>query len=412
MQTARLPRSTTLAMFDERDFGVRMLDIEKLRHDTPACEAVLHLNHAGSSLPPRPVLEAIREHIAREERWGGYRAAHAVRDRIANVYADIGTLVGAARDEIALVDSATRAWQLAFSAVSFRDGDRIICSRTEYASNHLAFLQLRERVDVEIIAVPAATSGAIDLERFASELDQGAALVALTHVPTNSGLVQPAGAVGELCRAADVPLLLDACQSAGQVDLRTVAWDMIAVTGRKYLRGPRGTGFLGIRREWLDRLNHPLMDLHGATWTGPHRYEPRADARRFELWERNYADVLGLGAAVRYALDCGVEELESRIRALATALRERLRGVDGVTVRDIGPVRCGIVTFTVDGAEPDTLKAKLETRNVHVNVSRRSSTLLDMTDRGLDAVVRASVHALNTEAELDEFIRHLNAVRK
>lgn len=387
-----------------------MIDISELRRETPGSEDVLHLDHAGASLLPRPVFDAVRDHLELEARWGGYRAEHSVADRVEAVYSDIATLIGATAEEVALVDSATRAWQLAFQAVPLKPGDRILCSRTEYASNHLAFLQARERFGVEIVPVPPDADGVLDLGLFAAELDRGAALVALTHVPTNGGLVQPAGAVGELCRKADVPLLLDACQSAGQVDLRDIPWDMLSATGRKYLRGPRGTGFLGVRRAWLDRLQPPLMDLHGATWTGPDSYEVRPDARRFELWERSIADILGLGVAVRYALDVGIDEQEARIASTAARLREKLAALPGVEVHDRGRVRCGIVTFTAEGHKPTAIRAALRERDVHVTVSRRKSTLLDMDDRGLIELVRASVHALTTYEELDDFISHLRAI--
>lgn len=386
------------------------LDIAQLRRDTPGCEHVLHLDHAGSSLAPRIVHDTIKEHLDLEARWGGYRAHDAVRPRLEQVYGDISTLIGCDADEVALTDSATRAWQLAFTAIDFQAGDRILCSRTEYASNHLAFLQLAERVDVEIVPIPPTAAGEMDLDHFERELHRGAALVALTHVPTNGGLVHPAAAVGALCRAANVPLLLDACQSTGQVDLANVPWDLLSATGRKYLRGPRGTGFLGVRREWLDRLRMPLMDLHGATWTDRSTYRARPDARRFELWEKNIADVLGLGAAVRYALDCGIDALERRIAFVARMLRDRLTDL-GAAVHDQGAHRCGIVTFTIDGLTPARIRAALRERDVHVSVSRRKSTLLDMDDRNLTELVRASVHALTTTEELDKFCTHLSEIR-
>lgn len=386
------------------------LDVGALRRHTPGCESVLHLDHAGSSLPPQPVVDAVIEHLQLEARWGGYRAEQERSEDIQAVYQAVAQLIGSDADEVALVESATRAWQLAVSALSLKAGDRIAFARTEYGSNYLAYLQLKRRFGIELVPIVAAADGSICLEALARELDKGVALVALTHIATNGGLVHPARQVGQLCRQADVPFLLDACQSAGQVDLRTIPWDIVSASGRKYLRGPRGTGFLGIRRPWLERLGHPLMDMRGATWTGPETFSVRSDARRFELWERNIADVLGLGAAVRYALDCGMEALELRIAQVGDALRHRLRSVEGVTVRDRGDVRCGITTFTLEGVSPADVKAALRSRNVHVSVSAASSTLLDMSDRQLPAVVRASVHALTTDEELDAFVAHLKAL--
>ncbi len=217
-------------------------------------------------------------------------------------------------------------------------------------------------------------------------------------------MIQPAAAVGELTRARGVPLLLDACQSVGQVDLRSVQWDLLSATGRKYLRGPRGTGFLAVRSAWLDHLTPPMIDLSGAHWIGPDHYELVPGARRFELWERSVASVLGLRTAVRYALELGIEPLEARIAGLAGILRARLEEIPGVTIQDRGARRCGLVTFTVDGVPAEMLRDRLATERINVSVSSAEATLLDMVDRGLDQVVRASVHAYNTEAEVDRLV--------
>jgi len=385
-----------------------MPSIDTLRHDTPGCDFVTHLDHAGSSLPPEPVLQAQLAHLALEARVGGYRAADAVRDALDDTYPAIAELIGCRPDEVAMVDSATRGWQLLFAGLGLGAGDRILCTRTEYASNHLAFLQLAERTGAEVVPIDGDPDGVIDLDHLDRELARGAAVVSLTHVPTNGGLVHPAAEVGARTRAAGVPLLLDACQSAGQIDLRDIPWDLLSATGRKYLRGPRGTGFLAVRRPLLDRITrHSWIDLHGATWTGPGSYTLRDDARRLELWERSVAGQLGLRAAVRYALDCDPAWLEQRIASVARALRAQLAEVDGVAVHDQGRRRCGIVTFTVAGHDPVAVRDQLRTRDIHVSVSSAPSTRLDMDDRGLDQLVRASVHALTTDDDLQRLVRAL-----
>jgi selenocysteine lyase/cysteine desulfurase len=381
--------------------------VAALRDDTPGCDFVLHLDHAGSSLPPEPVLQAVLGHLGLEARLGGYRAAAAVADRCEQVYADVAALVGAQPDEIALVDSATRAWQLAFAALPLSPGDRVLCSRTEYVSNHLAFLQLAERHDLSIVPIDGDEQGALDLHALERELSRGAAVMCLTHVPTNGGLVHPARQVGLRTRAAGVPLLLDACQSVGQVDVRDVPWDLLSATGRKYLRGPRGTGFLAVRRDWLQRLRPPMADLRGARWESPDRYTLRDDARRFELWERSVAGQLGLGAAARVALDTGLPWLQGRIAALGASLRSSLQGVPGLTVHDQGRQWCGIVTFSIDGVDPVKLKEQLWADDIHTSVSAPSSTLIDAVDRGLPPMLRASVHALNTDDELERFVARI-----
>src|SRR5262249_14703361 len=231
-------------------------------------------------------------------------------------------------------------------------------------------------------------------------------LIAITHVPTQGGLVNPAAEVGALARAAGVTFLLDACQSVGQmpIDVERIGCDLLSATGRKFLRAPRGTGFLYARRSILDRIEPPFLDLRAARWTAPEHYEIRADARRFESWETNYAAKIGLGVAAGYALSWGLDAIEMRVRSLAEALRERLGALDGVRVHDQGLRRCGIVTFTVEGVPAQDVQRRLAASGVNTSVSHASSALWDLPRRGLAELVRASVHYYNTEDELDRLV--------
>jgi len=382
------------------------IDLARLRAETDACERVLHFNNAGSALPPRIVVDTVVDHLRREAEIGGYEAEHEAADRLAQTYRSVATLVGAAPNEIALVENATRAWDMAFYALRFQPGDRILTARAEYASNYLAFLQVARRTGAEIVTVPCDEDGALSLPALESMIDDRVKLIAVTHVPTNGGLVNPAEGIGRLARAAGVPFLLDACQSVGQmpVDVAAIGCDMLSATGRKYLRGPRGTGFLYVRQGLLDQLEPPFLDLHAATWTAPDSYEIRPDARRFENWESYVAGRLGLGAAVDYALDIGLDAIAARVDLLAARLRRMLDDLPGVVVRDLGARRCGIVTFTRAEESSDALKTRLARAGINVSVSRPSSTLLDFEARGVPDVVRASVHYYNTEDEVDRFV--------
>ncbi|NBB86212.1 MAG: aminotransferase class V-fold PLP-dependent enzyme [Bacteroidetes bacterium] len=382
---------------------VDTLDIDALRADTPGCAHGIHLNNAGAALMPAPVLKACRDHLTQEATYGGYEAAAGAKTALEDTYDAVAALLQCHRDEVALMENATRAWDMAFYSLSFDEGDRILTSEASYASNYLAFLQQARRTGAVIDVIPRNDAGSIDLQALEDRIDDRAALIALTHVPTNNGLVNPAAEVGRLARAAGVPFLLDACQSAGQLplDVEAIGCDMLSATSRKYLRGPRGMGFLYVRHGLIETMEPPIIDLHAATWTGPDTYTLRADARRFETWEKNYAAQLGLRAAIRYALDLGLDAIRDVVQSRAARLRGLLGDVPAVTVRDTGAVQSGIVTFTVDGHSAAEVQQALRTQHINVSVSPPSSTLLDATRRSLPPLVRASVHYYNTDEELD-----------
>jgi selenocysteine lyase/cysteine desulfurase len=308
---------------------------------------------------------------------------------------------------VALVENATRAWDMAFYALSFQPGDRILTCEAEYASNYIAYLQVAKKTGAVIEVIPNDDHGQVSVDALRQMLGEGkVGLVGITHIPTNGGLVNPAEEIGALTREAGVPYLLDACQSAGQwpLDVENIGCDMLSVTGRKFLRGPRGTGFLYVRQEMISRLDPPLLDLHAATWTSLDEYEIDPTARRFENWESYIAGGIGLGVAVDYALGWGIEAIRERVVGLAEYLRASLDEVPGVEVRDLGENRCGIVTFTHETVSASALRSLLAERDINVSVSGRSSTRIDMEARDLDTMVRASVHYYNTEEEVDALV--------
>lgn len=382
------------------------LDLDALRADTPGTATVVHLNNAGSALPTRQVLDTVVGHLRREAEIGGYEAQWEAGAELEAVYDEVAALVGAQRHQVALTDSATRSWDLAVYGYPFRRGDRVLVSRQDYASNAISLLQLRQRHGIEVVLVENDDHGQVSLEALEKELARGAAMVSLVHVPTSSGVVNPAEEVGRLCREHGAFYVLDACQSVGQVpvDVASIGCDVLSATGRKYLRAPRGTGLLALSERALATLEPPVLDLHSATWVADDRYEMRPDARRFESWERNVAAVLGLGEAARYHRGVGPAEAWARIQGLGTQLREGLSGLPTVTVHDRGEVLGGIVTFSVDGEAASEVSRRLREQRIHTSVSGLASARYDLGSRGLEEQVRASVHYYNTEAELDALV--------
>ncbi len=382
-----------------------MIDIDTVRADTPGCENRLHFNNAGASLMSTPVTEAVHAHLELESRIGGYEAADEAAPRLDGVYRSAATLINAQPSEIGLMDNATRGWAAVFQALRLSPGDRVVTGRAEYCSNYMAYLHAAQTRGAEIVVVEDDADGQVDLGRLEDLLDDRVKLISLTHVPTSGGLVNPAAAVGRLAQRAGIPFLLDACQSAGQMplDVEELGCDFLSTTGRKFLRGPRGTGFLYVRRSRLTELRPALVEVGGAAWTRRDGYTWKAGARRFETWEVSHALRLGLGAAIDYALDLGLEAIWERVAALADSLRRELARIPGLLVHDLGLVRCGIVTFSIEGVESEALRRRLSEHAVNVDVSTAEDTRLDFEARGLPPMIRASVHYFNTDAEVAAF---------
>jgi selenocysteine lyase/cysteine desulfurase len=383
------------------------IDVSRARLHTPACERVIHFNNAGASLMPNPVYRAVVDHLELERAIGGYEAEAQSKNSLEDFYDAFASLLGCGRDEIAYVENATRAWDMIFYALPLREGDRVLTHESEYASNYLAFLHLARRRGIGIDVAPSDGMGQVDVEAMARMVGSRTKLVAITHVPTQGGLVNPAEAVGVVAREHGLFYLLDACQSVGQmpINVTAIGCDMLSGTGRKFLRGPRGTGFLYVRRGLLRELEPPFIDLHAATWIARDVYELRDDARRFENWESFVAGRIGLQTAVRYALDLGLDAIAVRVTLLARRLRETLAALPGITVHDRGARQCAIVTFTKDGEEPDALAGRLRAAGANISVSTATSAQLDLGPRGLPAIARASVHYYNTEGEIDRFCK-------
>jgi selenocysteine lyase/cysteine desulfurase len=381
------------------------VDLDVLRRDTPGTSERVHLNNAGAGLMPAPVIDAIQGHIELEARVGGYEAADLVRDRVGEAYMRLAALLSTGPDQIAITENATASFQQALSSIPFRPGDRIVTTRNDYASNQIQYLSLARRFGIEVVRAPDHKAGGVDVRALAGLVHRlRPRLVAMSHVPTNSGLVQDAAEVGRICRERSTWFLLDACQSLGQIPLdpEAMGCDFLTATARKFLRGPRGIGILWTSARALDGGLEPLFpDLRGADWIGEDLYQPAPDATRFENWEFAYALVLGLGAAADYALRVGVERGGSRAAGLAARLREGLRRAPGIRVLDRGRQLCAIVTAQVVGHDPAALVGILRSRGINTSALDRSSAVLDFDDKDVEGALRISPHYYNTEREVD-----------
>lgn len=382
--------------------------LDRLREETPGVGAVVHLNNAGAALMPRPVLDAVTGHLELEARVGGYEAAELREDAVSGVYAGLARLLGTQSRNIAVTENATISFASVLSAVPFREGDVILTTRNDYVSNQIQYLSLARRVGVEIVRAPDLPGGGVDAPAMADQVRRlRPRLAAVTHVPTNSGLVQEVAVIGESCRELGIPFLVDGCQSVGQmpVDVEELGCDFLSGTGRKFLRGPRGTGFLYVSDRMIDAGWEPLLpDMRGADWIEADLYQPSPDARRYENWEFPYALVLGLGAAVDYALDLGLEWIRDRAWSLAGDLRLALAELPGVSVIDRGDTLSATVSCVVDGWDAGDLVGALRERGVNTSTTDRTSAVIEFDELGVSGALRVSPHYYNTHGELDAFL--------
>lgn len=379
--------------------------VAKLRSETPACNEIIHFNHAGASLMPEPVFRAVTRHLELERDIGGYEAAADAENLIRGFYSGFAEMLRVLPEEIAFIENATRAWDMAFYALRLNEGDRVITHSAEYASNYLAFLHLAKRRGIKIDIAPSDASGQVDVARLNEVLQPSTKVINLVHVPSQGGLVNPAAEVGRFAREHGLIYFLDACQSVGQIDLNVpeIGCHVLSGTGRKFLRGPRGTGFLYVSSSLLDDLDPPFIDMRAATWVDASTYELAAGARRFENWESYVAGRIGLAAAVDYARSIGLPAIEERVSCLGEQLRSSLSEINGIRARDQGTTKCGIVTFEKDGESATNLSHRLRENGVNISVTGPETAQLDFTARDITELARASVHYINTETEIERF---------
>jgi len=382
-----------------------------LRQDTPACLEVLHFNNAGASLTPLPVQQAVQEHLLLEYQMGGYEAAAINAEKSNAFYAAVAEMLHTQPRQIAFTTSATDAYNRALTSISFEPGDLILTTENDYASNQIAFLQIAKRFGANIQIAPESPAGGVDTQAMCQLIrDQVPRLVAVTHMPTSSGLIQDITTIGKACREVDTLYIVDACQTAGQLplDVEAIGCDFLTATFRKFLRGPRGTGFLFVSERVLNSEMAPFyLDLHSAEWAEFNEYQPQADARRFELWERNHALVHGAAAAARYAQAIGLGAIAERSSMLAQQLRAILSEHAAIQVMDKGENLGAIVTCYLNNQEPLALLAQLRQEKIHTSISGITNAQYDFQRKNIPWVLRLSPHYYNTTEEIKNLTKKI-----
>lgn len=387
------------------------MNVELLRAQTPGCKQKIHFNNAGASLMPQSVIDAMQNYLTFESVTGGYEAADSKADEIAGFYSSTARLLNCKAANIAFASSATNAFARALSCIPFQEGDSILLANEDYISNQIAFLSLQKRFGIQILRAKSKPEGGVDVEDMKRLMDEHQPkLVSLTHVPSNTGLIQPVEEVGKLCAQRNLYYLVDGCQSAGQipVDVEKIQCDFFTATLRKFLRGPRGCGFLYVSDKIINQKLEPLfIDLRGADWVSADEYAPRMDARRFEDWEMPYALVLGSKAAIDYALQVGLVEIQERNLHVCELIRNEVSQLKGFTLLDIGTPQSSIITMTIANQKAQHVLSSLRKQNINTSIGFRNFALIDFDAKKVEWALRISPHYYNTEEEIAILINSL-----
>ncbi len=395
-------------------------EVQKFRNETAGTKNVIHLNNAGSGLMPDIVTQAQLDHIKLESQIGGYEASAMRALAIQDFYTQAAKLFNCKPSNIAFTASATDAYTRALSSLPFETGDVILTDCDDFVSNQIQFLSLQKRLGIKIVRINNAGIGGVDLNDFEEKLKKHQPrLLAITHIPTNSGLVQPVNEIAKIYQAyiqqheGKTWYILDACQSAGQMklDVKKLGCDFLSLTCRKFLRGPRGTGALYISDKALDAGLEPMfIDMRGAEWKQKDEYQQQPTAIRYEDWEFAYSTVLGTASAIEYCLNIGEDKIWQQVKLLSGNMRNQLIQIDGVRVLDKGPEVCGLVTFHVQGSEPRLIVSELLKKKINVVPSFRAFGIIDFDEKGVEWAIRASPHYYNTVEEIDVFIHSLKEI--
>lgn len=388
-------------------------EVEALRTDTPVCKNVVHFNNAGASLQPKPVYVSTLQYLQEEYLSGGYEAEKKLRPLIDSFATSAAKLIGAQPDEIAFLQSATEAWQRVFFSVPWKEGDVVVTCANEYGSQYLTCLKAQEIYKIELKICRLDDKGSIDLNHLEEIFkEKPVKLFCLSHIPSHVGNLQPVAQAGELCKKNNVLYLLDACQSVGhlEIDVNKFHCDFLTATGRKYLRGPRGTGFLYVRKEQISHLNFPFMSGLSARWDKPDGYSMCSDALKFESYEIFFAGRVGLTAAINYCLKIGVGKIEQRILSLSRFLREQLLQNENVVFHEHLSLLTGINTVTFNKMTASALQEALSSKKINTWISKEETSYIDMKNRNLKEVLRVSLHYYNTEDEIKSFVSALNEI--
>ena len=371
----------------------------------------INFNNAGASKNPKFVVNKIKEYLDEEVIFGGYYAAEKNKKHIINFYKNLSFLINCHESEISFVPSSTYGWNFFLDSVNLEKGDNTIIFDNEYGNN---FLSLLKKKNVEIRVSEIDTNGKICLSNLKKKIDKKTKIICVCHIASQSGNIQN---VEEICKVSkklnnQIIFLLDACQSIGhiKIDVKKINCDVMVGSGRKYLRGPRGTGFMYIKDSIKKNIRPSIFDSRSCVLKKMKTILYKKNL--FETFEFPPALIIGLSESLSYLNKLGIKKIEKKIKNLSIYFRKKIKKINSVTVYENPLLLSGINTMSVEKKPVEKIHKYLLKKNILTSICSTSTSYHHFEKMNVKKLLRISFHHYNTRKEIDYLVEVLNDLAK
>ncbi|CAM3967895.1 MULTISPECIES: cysteine desulfurase [Geobacillus] len=379
---------------------------------------LVYFDSAATSQKPLPVIEALDRYY-REYNSNVHRGVHTLGTKATDAYEGAREKVrrflnAQSAQEIIFTRGTTASLNLVASSygrANVKEGDEIVITYMEHHSNLIPWQQLAKQTGATLKYIPMQEDGTIDLRDVEATVTEAAKIVAIAHVSNVLGTINPVREIARIAHKRGAVVVVDAAQSAPhmKVDVQELDCDFLALSGHK-MCGPTGIGVLYGKKKWLEQMEPvefggemiDFVELYDSTW--------KELPWKFEGGTPIIAGAIGLGAAIDFLEQVGLDAIAAHEHELAQYALERLAGIDGVTV--YGPKeRAGLVTFNIDGVHPHDVATVLDAEGIAIRAGHHCAQPL-MKWLGVTATARASFYLYNTKEEIDRFIAALQKAKE
>lgn len=378
----------------------------------------VYVNSAAASPPPRQVVDTSIDYLQKTASLGPYLPSfrEEVYQKIEETREKAAKFIGAKTSEMAFVKNGTEGINFIANGLTWNKGDEIILADIEFHSNYTPWLKLRDKKKVHLKIIKTDFSGVIDVNLIEQEISNRTKLITVSHLSNASGALQHIEKICEIAKKRDVLTLINASQTLGliPINVQELDCDFLTGCGRKWLRGPEGSGILYIRESLVESIEPTIIGWGGTTWDfETNEYYYLSTARRVEAGCPIVPSILGLGAAIDYAQNIGIEEIVTKVEALTRYSFQQLSVIEGIAI--YGPKnienRLAIIPFNVEGLHPDEITNYLEKNNIIIESGTFMANML-LQHYGINKMVRISPHYFNTKVEIDFIVTLIKFLKK